>query len=252
MVDRKSHTLGRYTTFVDSFVRSLTDFVLPPRCPLCTRAIEPPDPHAFCSDCLSQVTFIGSPLCTRCGTPFASSGEEDHLCGRCLTEVVPYDTARAVYAFSGSIREAIHAFKYQNKTYLAKTLVRFMERSSLQFDFHHYDALVPVPLHRNRLIQRGYNQSLLLAREIGHRHRVPVDARMLIKVQDSIPQTELTGVRRKQNVRGVFALGGNPGGKTILLIDDVLTTGATVSECARVLRRGGARKTDILAMARAV
>jgi len=163
-----------------------------------------------------------------------------------------YDTARAVCAFSGSIKTAIHAFKYQNKTYLAKTLIGLMEKSPLRFNIHQYDALVPVPLHRNRLRQRGYNQSLLLAREIGHRYHVPVDERILKRVRDSAPQTELRGTKREENVKGVFALGADPGGKMILLVDDVLTTGATVRECARVLLRGGARKIDIFAVARAV
>ena len=163
-----------------------------------------------------------------------------------------YDTARALLTFSSSTRTAIHAFKYENKTYLSKTLLGLMERSPLGLNFHQYDVLVPVPLHRNRLRARGYNQSLLLCREISQRYGVPVDERLLSRIRDSAPQIELIGVEREQNVKGVFSLRKDPAEKTILLIDDVLTTGATVNECARVLRRGGAKRIDVFTIARAV
>jgi ComF family protein len=160
--------------------------------------------------------------------------------------------AKAICRFSGPIRTAIHGFKYQNKTYLAKTLISLMERSPLRFGINEYDLLVPVPLHRNRLRQRGYNQSLLLAREVANRCHVTLNETILKRIQDSAPQTGLVGIKRQENVKGVFSLNGDPTGKVILLIDDVLTTGATVNECARVLLKGGAEKVDVFTVARAV
>jgi ComF family protein len=160
--------------------------------------------------------------------------------------------ARALFTFSGTIKTAIHAFKYQNETYLAKTLIGLMERNPLPLRMDQYDGLVPVPLHRNRLRQRGYNQSLFLAREISCRYRVPVDDRILKRVRDSVPQVELTGAKREKNVKGVFSLAGDPAEKTVLLVDDVFTTGATVDECARVLLKGGAKKVDVFTVARTV
>jgi ComF family protein len=127
-----------------------------------------------------------------------------------------------------------------------------IQSSSLSLDLNNYDMLVPVPLHRNRLRERGYNQSLLLAREIGRRFGVPIDQNMLRRIRDSVPQIELTGTKRVKNVRGVFSLGGDPTGKRLLLVDDVLTTGATANECAGVLRRGGANRVDVFTIARVV
>lgn len=252
MVDSNSPILERLTDTLNLLVKNLIDFVFPPQCPLCSSPNESPDPHSLCSSCLSEVTFIAPPFCIKCGTPFASQLEESHLCGRCLREMTTYGTARAVYTFSGSIKRAVHAFKYQNKTSLAKTLIRLMERSPFRLKIDRYDTLVPVPLHTNRLRERGYNQSLLLAREIGRRYGVTVDETILRRIRDSVPQIELTGAERQDNVKGVFSLGGDPAGKKILLIDDVFTTGATINECAKVLLRGAAKKVDILTIARAV
>lgn len=233
-------------------VRGLADFLLPPQCPLCSRPNDPSDPHTFCPSCFSDVTFITAPYCIKCGTPFASPHDESHLCGRCLTRVTAYARARAVCVFSGSIKRAIHVFKYEGKTYLDKTLVGLMERSPLQFRIERYDALLPVPLHPIRLKRRGYNQSLLLAREVARRYSVPVAQGMLKRTRDSIPQVELSGRTREENVKGIFSIEGDPTEKTLLLIDDVLTTGATAHECARTLLRGGAKRVDVLAIARAV
>lgn len=233
-------------------IRSLIDFVLPPRCPLCSAQVDSPDSPSLCASCFSEVTFITPPYCLKCGTPFASQTEESHLCGQCMAGTNAYDMARAIYAFSGSAREAIHAFKYRKKTYLAKILIGLMEGRPPPLRISQYDKLVPVPLHRNRLSQRGYNQSVLLAREMGRRHGVPVDEGALKRTRDSIPQVELTGAERQKNVKGVFSLEGDVVEKKILLVDDVFTTGATVNECAKVLRKGGARRIDVFTLARTV
>ncbi len=235
-----------------AFIKSLIDLVLPPRCHLCSSQIASSEPHLLCPSCFSGVTFIGPPFCIKCGIPFASQTDESHLCGRCLAGAAAYTTARALCTFSGSIKTAIHAFKYQNKTYLAKTMIGLMERNPLPLIMDQYDRLVPVPLHRNRLRQRGYNQSLLLAREISCRYRVPVDDRILKRARDSVPQVELTGAEREKNVKGVFSLAGDPAERSVLLVDDVFTTGATVDECARVLLKGGAKRVDVFTVARTV
>jgi len=252
MTDGSHQTVRRFARSLNLLVTSLVDFVFPARCPLCFRPTQSSDPHALCSPCLSKVTFISPPFCTKCGIPFTSRTEKSHLCGRCLIEETSYGRARAVCTFGGSAKTAIHTFKYQNKTYLAKTLIGLLEMSPVQFTIDHYDCLLAVPLHKNRLRDRGYNQSLLLVREISHRCGVPVDDRLLERTRDSAAQTGLTGPERRENVKGVFSLGASPVGKTILLVDDVFTTGATVNECAEVLLRGGAEKIDVLTVARAV
>jgi ComF family protein len=252
MVDQESSPLERFNGNVGLLVRNLIDFVFPSRCPLCFRPTRSPDPASLCPSCLSEVTFIGPPYCPKCGIPFASQKEESHLCGWCLRQTTAYGVARAVCTFSGSIRTAVHAFKYQNRTYLGKTLIGLMERNAHRFSINRYDTLVPVPLHKNRLKERGYNQSLLLAREMACRHGLSVEPGMLERITDSVPQIALAGARRRENVKGVFSLRGDSAGRRILLIDDVLTTGATVNECAKILQRGKARKVDVFTIARTV
>ena len=252
MFGRHAQKPGRFITPLAALHTSLIDFALPSLCPLCGRLIDSSNPHALCPSCLSGVRFIEPPLCLKCGIPFASDKEESHLCGRCLQGMAFYGVARAVCTFSGSIRQVIHAFKYEGKTRLAKTLVALMEEGPLPLNVSRYDRLVPVPLHRNRLRKRGYNQALLLARELNRRSRVPIDLRLLRRTKDSPPQIELTGSRREENVKGAFSLEGEPRGNTFLLIDDVFTTGATANECARVLIKGSAKRVDILTIARAV
>ena len=252
MFGRHAQKLERLITRLTALHTSLIDFALPSLCPLCGRLIDPSNPHALCSSCLSEVRFIEPPFCLKCGIPFASDKEESHLCGRCLQGTAFYGVARAVCTFSGPIRQMIHAFKYEGKTRLAKTLVALTEEGPVLLNVSHYDRLVPVPLHRNRLRKRGYNQALLLARELSRRYRVPIDLQLLRRAKDSPPQIALTGTRREQNVKGAFSLEGEPRGKTLLLIDDVFTTGATANECARMLVKGRAKEVDILTIARAV
>jgi ComF family protein len=234
------------------FLKTYLDFLFPPRCPLCFRLIEPSKYPSFCPECLGDVSFIEPPFCIQCGIPFASRSEEGHLCGRCIASAAAYTRARALSVFSGTTQAAIHVLKYQNRPYIASLLMGLVERIPLDLDFVQYDVVVPVPLHRNRLKQRGYNQSLLLGREIHRRWRVPFDGRLLKRFKETVPQIELTGQRREENVKGVFSLLGDPGGKRILLVDDVFTTGATVNECARVLLKGGANQVDVFTVARAI
>ena len=252
MFGRHAQKPGRLITLLAALHTSLIEFALPSLCPLCGRLIHPSNPHVLCPSCLSGVRFIKPPLCLKCGIPFASDKEEDHLCGRCLQGMAFYGVARAVCTFSGSIRQIIHAFKYEGRTRLARTLVALMEEGPLPLNISRYDRLIPVPLHRNRLRKRGYNQALLLARELNRRSRVPIDRTLLRRSKDSPPQIALTGSRREENVKGVFSLEGEPRGMTLLLIDDVFTTGATANECARVLMKGRARRVDILTIARVV
>jgi ComF family protein len=153
------------------------------------------------------------------------------------------------------VRQVVHKFKYGRKVSLGKPLGRLMALGCREFlDGCRFDLIVPVPLHPKRLRWRAFNQSLLLAREIGRAYRVPADPFVLRRDRPTPPQTQLPEDERRRNVRGVFSL--NPDrpveGKSILLVDDVYTSGATVNECSRVLKRGGAREVFVVTLARAV
>ncbi len=149
--------------------------------------------------------------------------------------------------------EVISRFKFRGAARLAKPLGTLLaDYADREFLFSEFDLLVPVPLHRQRLRDRGFNQSLLLARRIAKIHSLPVDTAALQRIRHTQPQTELSGPERRKNIRQAFAVSrtGSISGKRVLLIDDVFTTGATVQECAKTLLRAGAQQVDVLTLAR--
>jgi len=163
--------------------------------------------------------------------------------------------ARALGAHEGSLQEAIHRWKYEGKTYLTPFFAIWMaEGLNRYWEPDSFDLLIPVPLHRQRLRERGFNQVLLLVKEISFRTGIPYRKTILQKKKPTIPQVTLSGLEREKGLRGAFHVIGKEelAGKSVLLVDDVYTTGATVNECSKVLRRGGAKRVDVLTLAHAV
>ncbi|MEN6464922.1 MAG: ComF family protein, partial [Syntrophaceae bacterium] len=226
------------------------DLLFPPRCAICGTSTEK---DGFCDNCLAQVSFIGSPMCPRCGLPYPVEDGVDHLCGDCLKGGQHFSVARSVGIYKDNILEIVHRFKYGRKLAAGRLLGSMMaDRAEGLFKIREYDVLVPVPLHKERLRHRGFNQSLLLAREISGRFDLPVDFESLRRVRDTGPQASLGGNERRDNVRGAFEAALSVKGKKVLLIDDVLTTGSTVGECARALVGRGALEVAVYTAARAV
>jgi ComF family protein len=226
-------------------------FFLPPQCPCCERFSEE-GKQGFCSNCLSQIRWIEPPFCSICGIPFISREVETHPCGACVTHRKYFTIARALGAFEGSLQEAIHRWKYEGKTYLTPFFADWMaEGLNRHWEPGSLDLLIPVPLHTRRLRERGFNQALLLVRELSRRTGIPYRKSILQKKKSTIPQVNLSGVEREKELRGTFHVIGKEelSGLSVLLIDDVYTTGATVNECSKVLLRGGAKRVDVLTLA---
>lgn len=163
--------------------------------------------------------------------------------------------ARALGVYEGSLREAIHRWKYEGKTALTSFFAsRMVEGLSRYWDPESFDLLIPVPLHPQRLRERGFNQALLLAKEMSHRTGIPFRKRLLRKSRPTPPQVNLSGGEREKAVRGSFytTRSEDVKGRSILLVDDVYTTGATVNECARALLKAGAERVDVLTLAHAL
>jgi len=163
--------------------------------------------------------------------------------------------ARALGAYEGSLRVAIHRWKYEGKAHLTLFFAEWMaEGMSRYWEPNSLDLLVPVPLHPQRLRERGFNQALLLVKELSRRTGIPYRKTILQKKKPTIPQVNLSGVEREKGLRGAFHVIGEEelSGKSVLLVDDVYTTGATVNECSKVLLRGGAERVDILTLAHAI
>jgi ComF family protein len=230
------------------------DFFFPPRCSFCGEPREGLIPAGVCSACLGHFRRVAPPRCPRCGVGFASDVGEDHLCSDCLGGNGHFTKARALAHYEGILPEIISRFKYRGDSRLAKPLGDLLaDYEDPDFSFRDYRLVVPVPLHPRRLRRRGFNQSLLLARRISRRYSLPLNFTALRRIRATAPQTELSGAERQKNIRGAFAVFHEKtiAEKTILLIDDVFTTGATVEECAKVLLKAGARQVDVLTLARA-
>jgi len=236
-------------------VRGLISFVYPPSCPGCGLALPSELEDAFCPACEQKIDSVSPPYCPACGIPQSNESPNSHLCGDCLTGIYHFDCARTRGLHRGILREIIHRFKYEGQTYLVRPLALMLSEPGKELlSLYEVDLIMPVPLHRLRLRQRGYNQAALLAGRLGSSVGMSVDYSSLKRSRWTEPQTGLSRRQRAKNVKGAFELINSDKvcGKCILLLDDVLTTGETVNQCARVLKDGGAREVLVLTVARTV
>lgn len=233
----------------------IADLIFPPRCITCSALLERHGPLPFCPFCEGKIRYIRSPLCTRCGLPFPAAAGEDHLCGDCIAAEKPFAVARAVGEYDETLLAAIHRFKYRGKTGIGGILGGMMaDFAAGIWDMKVFDRIVPVPLHRKKLRERGFNQAVILSREIAKRFGIPLDLTSLRRTVFTPPQVGLGREERSANVRGAFSAlhPERIDGRRILLVDDVYTTGSTLTECTRVLLRAHAESVAVLTLARAV
>jgi ComF family protein len=230
--------------------RVVIDGILPPRCLACGEIVGEPD--SLCGPCWSSITFFAPPWCARCGLPFPHPMEEGALCAACARGTPPsWDRARAVMRYDKNSRRLVLLLKHGDQTHLAAAFGKWMLRAGSDV-LAGADLVVPVPLHWSRLFTRRYNQAALLAQAMRNGGGPPVAADWLVRRRRTPSQARLGPAARARNVRGAFALrrGRDLKGKRVVLVDDVLTTGATAEECARVLRRAGASFVGVLTLAR--
>jgi ComF family protein len=231
--------------------RGLVDAVLPPRCLACGEIVE--EPEALCGRCWGGVTFFAPPWCAGCGLPFAHPMGEDAVCADCAREKRAWDRARAVLRYDKNSRPLILGLKHADHTHVAGAFGRWMQRAGGEV-LGAAELLVPVPLHWTRLFRRRYNQAALLASAIRRAGGPPVAADCLVRRRKTPSQGHLGPLARARNVQGAFAVRrpAAVAGRRLVIIDDVMTTGATVDECARVLKRAGAASVGVLTLARAL
>ncbi len=237
---------------VVGWLRRAIDAVLPPRCLSCGTEIAPGG--AVCAGCWRRLTPIASPFCTCCGLPFTIPVEgAGARCGACHAEPPAFDRARAPLLYDAVSRKLVLAFKHADATHAAPALAGWIRRATAPLA-DEAEVIVPVPLHPRRLLARRYNQAALLALGIGREAGRPVLVDALLRRRATPSQGGLGRAGRRRNVQGAFALRPSAApaivGRRVLLVDDVLTTGATVDECARILRRGAAAAVDVAVLAR--
>ena len=227
------------------------NLVLPPRCLVC--GAEVPSLGSLCLGCWMGLRFITQPLCVLCGDPFETAPPGRAICGDCLVAPPRYARARSALHYDEASRPLILGFKHGDRLHLAPTMVGWMRAAGTEL-LADAEVLVPVPLHRWRLWTRRYNQAALLAHGLGHATGLAVADRCLLRIRRTPSQGRTTASQRARNVRGAFAVPyerrGEVAGRRVLLIDDVLTSGATVTACARILGRAGAVAVDVLTLAR--
>jgi ComF family protein len=232
-----------------SLLQRLISTVYPPRCVLCgSRGFDDMD---ICEDCYQDLPWIGS-ACMQCAIPL-SQHSGDHLrCGLCLKKPPLFDRSFSLFSYEKEAVTLIHQLKFNeklaNSRLLGNMLADAIEKKAVELP----DVVLPVPLYKKRLRQRGYNQSIELARPVANRLDIPLDLQSVIRVRDTQSQTGLDKKQRRKNMRAAFEVIEPLHVKHVAIIDDVVTTTSTVNELARILKRAGVLRVDVWSIARAV
>lgn len=231
---------------------AILDLVWPRSCDICRQSVYS-GARQLCWDCFSAASPIQAPYCAHCGDPVDGAITRDYVCAFCVDRRPAFDRARSAARYRGPLRDLLQRFKYSAAVHLTSDLALLLEACvSVHFGKEPIDAIVWVPLYPARQRARTYNQSALLAAELGRRLRIPLARDCLLRQRDTGTQTTLSARERAGNVRGAFAV-RHPGwveGRRFLLVDDVMTTGATVNECARTLKAAGAVSVFVATVAR--
>ena len=228
-------------------------FFYPETCQICGAGRASPQQGFVCADCWSQVRFIKTPFCERCGLPYEGDLTTPFECVNCREMELHFRSARSAVAARGVVLEAIHRYKYQRALWFEPFLADLLLRQALpELQGAGWNVIVPVPLHSAKQREREFNQAERLAGCLGAALQIPVNTTLLRRVVPTRTQTLLTRPQRAANVRNAFVMrdGKRLHGQRVIVVDDVFTTGATTSACARALRRAGAADVCVWTVAR--
>ncbi len=234
--------------------RAVLDLVLPPLCLKCRDPVA--EPQSVCAACWNELRFLSAPQCAQCGLPFPHALGEGVKCAACIARPPPFTHARAAVAYDDASRDLILSFKHADRLEAVPLFARWINTAARDA-LADADALVPVPLHWLRLASRRYNQAAVLAHAISKLTRTPVETGLLARTRATLSQGEMPSARaRAKNVVRAFAVAEEAKprlrAQKLVLVDDVLTTGATLSACAKTLLRAGAGSVSVVTLARVV
>ncbi len=239
--------LKKYIPYARAGWRKLLDLLYPPRCPVCDQIVKMGEGR-ICKSCKSRLQVLQEPLCRKCGKPLAD--ETGEYCTDCLHHRHNFDEGIALYEYH-TVRDAIYRFKYlgrqEYKIYFGEEMAREL---GAKIKGWKPDALIPVPIHTSRRRERGYNQAELLAKELGRHLSIPVYSDYVVRTRQTAPQKALNAAQRQNNLKKAFKIARNDVKlKTIIIIDDIYTTGCTIDEIAEVCRRAGAERVCFVVLA---
>jgi ComF family protein len=231
---------------------AIASLLYPPVCVICRASVRATE--YLCDQCEAKVARIAAPFCQKCSEPFEGAITDEFTCANCAHRTIHFDAAVAAYRSRGIVRQIIHDFKYGHQIYLRQLVARWLRAAldDTRLRHCHFDIIIPVPLHPTRQRERGFNQASLLAELLSARVSIPSKP-ALERIRYTTTQTALDRAERMENLHNAFHLRKNVDvrGLRVLLIDDVLTTGSTLSECARILKRAGAFSVHAATAARA-
>ncbi len=233
-------------------LKTLLNLLFPVQCIICNKY---QDQNQVCSDCWAKITFITKPYCSICSFPFAYENDLNAVCGYCVMHKPKYDRAIAIMRYDYHSKKLIQKFKYQDQLHVLDYLVNLMLNMGKEI-IEQADIIVPVAMHKMKLLKRGYNQAALLAMNIAQNNNLQYLPQLITKIKTAPAQAELSKEERLKNIKNSFKL--NPKfkadikGKNILLVDDVITTGATIAECCRIIRAEKPAKIFVLTLAKRV
>lgn len=230
------------------YLKSILEYIFPSRCIACYSMdiIE----NALCSKCWNRLHFISKPYCNMCGYIFSLTLESDQKCIKCIMNPKSYDIARSLFIFDENSKKIIHAFKYYDKTQLADFFANLIiQRYGIELA--DVDFIIPIPMHRLKRLVRMYNAAQILAKSVSNILGKPLLHNCLIKARWSVSQTSLKYKQRQQNIKGTLIIKNFDQliNRTVLLVDDVKTTGATLNECAQLLKSHGVKVVKFVSIA---
>jgi ComF family protein len=250
----ENHDNKKIKRIISRTGHSFLDLLFPPRCHICDRGMAVQRQSCICADCFSQLDFIKSPLCISCGCQFEIfTGAKDHYCGDCLQDMPSFDTARSLLKYRSPLPGLLHRLKYRADSSVIGAIEAILTHNPKIWEQGKCELIIPVPLHAERLRQRGFNQSQLLARLAFSGFQEKIAINLLVRAKNTTSQTGLSGLERRRNLKDAFFVTstGMVEGRSVWLVDDVFTTGTTVSECSKILKKNGASEVHVWTLARA-
>jgi|AntRauTorckE6833_2_1112554.scaffolds.fasta_scaffold01049_11 ComF family protein len=239
---------------INHLIQSIINIFYPVICPYCRTKVD--QEFSTCNSCWPKVQRIEKPFCLQCAAPLEAAFLNEEKCGACILTPPAFDQALAVYAYSDLVKKIALKLKRSQATPTARFMAHHMHQVGKSF-LQESDFIIPVPLHPNRLKQRGFNQATLLAKALAPSLKVKINTSLLKRHRDTPSQGQLSRKSRQKNIEKAFSIHSKTTEKTLLkstitLIDDVMTTGATLEACAKTLKKAGAEKVNVLVFSRSI